>query len=116
MHYAIRSVSISASWKLQSLCRAQRFYTVRDLVGLFKSHILSYIEYRTPAILHCATSVLEPLDHILDRFLRQIGMFYFDALIRFNLTPFQARRDMAALAIIYRVVLGKGPKQLRDLL
>ena len=53
--------------------------------------------------------MLDPLDHILDRFLASIGISHSDALMRYNLAPLQARRDMAALAIIHRAVIGKGP-------
>ena len=87
MQHAVRSLVISASWKLRSLCRAQRFYSTADLVRIFKAHVLSFIEYRTPAIIHCATTILDPLDHILDRFLNDIGISRIDVLIHFNLAP-----------------------------
>ena len=64
--------------------RTRRFFNDRDLVGLFKCHILSYVEYRTAAILHCCNTTLMPLDRVLGRFLEQIGMQDADA---FSLKP-----------------------------
>ena len=110
MQEAVRSCVTSASWKLTALLRTQRFYTIRDLVNLFKTHILSFIEYRTPAVLHAATSLLAPLDHIQERFLNSIGLSSFNALVSFNLTPLPTRRDITALAVIHRAILGKGPR------
>ena len=89
-------------------------YSIADLIRIFKAHVLSFIEYRTPAIIHCATTILDPLDHILDRFLNDIGISRIDALIHYNLAPLQTRRDMAALAIIHRAVIGRGPDHFRS--
>ena len=109
MHTAVRSCVISASWKLKALLRARRFYPLHDLFNLFKIHILSYVEYRTPALLHAASSVLYPLDRILDHFLEELNVSHKDALLTFNLAPLQARRDIAALGVIHRAVLRQGP-------
>ena len=91
----------------------RRYHTDADLIALFKSHILSYIEYRTPAIAHASASVLAPLDAIQGRFLRNIGVSDLDALLHFNLAPLHTRRDIAALGVIHRAALGGGPAQLR---
>ena len=58
MEKAVNQFVSEASWKLRTLLRTKRFYTDADLVLLYKSHLLSYIEYRTPAIYHATRDVL----------------------------------------------------------
>ena len=50
---------------------------------MFKSNILSSVEYRTPAFLHAASTHLDAIDRIGKRFLEQIGVTAYDALLRF---------------------------------
>ena len=109
MNDATHSCTIAASWKLRSLLRTRRFYTGGDLIHMFKTHILSFIEYRTPVFMHAAHSSLASLDRILSRFLEDIGVSNLDALISFNLAPLATRRDIAALAVIHRAILKQGP-------
>jgi hypothetical protein len=80
-----------------------------DLMLLVKSHILSYLEYRTAAVYHACTTALLPLDRVLERFLRDICVNEIDALMSFNLAPLTTRRDLAMLGLIHRTVLGNGP-------
>ena len=109
MGCAIRECAHEASWKLRTLLRTRRVHTTSDLFLLFKSHILSYLEYRTPAIYHAAATVLDPIDRILRSFLRDLCVPEIDALLSFNLAPLAARRDIAMLGLIHRTVLGEGP-------
>ena len=87
----------------------ESFLLIRHLISIFKSYVLGFIEYRTPAIIHAASSNLKLIDLIFDRFLSTIGISAVDALIHFNLASLSIRRDIAALGIIHRVILGKGP-------
>ncbi len=64
MQEAIDAVVAEASWKLRTLMRASRFYTNSDLVMLYKTQLLSFIEYRTPAVYHASDSVFAGVDHI----------------------------------------------------
>ena len=57
---------------------------------------------------------MAPLDRILERFLRQLGVLDEDALLHFNLAPLSLRRDMAALGVIHRTVLGLGPQHFKQ--
>ena len=114
MDEAVNSLIKEVSWKLKSLFRCNRIFSTKDLVLLFKSHILGFIEYRTPALLHASCSVLQPLDNVLDRFLKKVGLSNIDALTEFNLAPLQCRRDIAALGIIHRAILGLRPPHFRQ--
>ena len=113
MAKAVRGCVTDASWKLKALLRTKRFFSIKDLMVLFKSHILSFIEFRSPALLHASATVRAPLGHILDHFLDEIGISAEDALLNFNLAPLATRRDFMALGVIHRALLGQGPAQLR---
>ena len=113
MELAIQLLVPEAAWKLKAILRCRRFFDTQRLIQLFKSHILGFLEYRTPAILHASSSVLAPLDHIFDRFIGQLGISSEQALLDYSLAPLSSRRDIAALGIIQRSVLGLGPHHLR---
>ena len=95
---------------MRTLLRTRRFYTDADLIVFYKSHLLSYLEYRTPAIYHATRAVLGRLDAVQSKFLRDIGVDDVTAIASFNLAPLAVRRDIAMLGVIHRTVLGKGPK------
>ncbi len=109
MSTAVGQLVAEAGWKLRALLRTRRFYTDADLVVLYKSHLLSFLEYRTPAIYHATRDVLARLDAVQFRFLREAGISKEDALVHFHLAPLSVRRDIAMLGVIHRAVLGKGP-------
>jgi hypothetical protein len=113
MDRAVHDVSVSCGWKLQALLRSNRFFNSRELVNLYKSHVLSFIEYRTSALYHASDKVLKSLDSIQNRMLRIVDATELDALMYFNLAPLSTRRDIAMLGMIHRAVIGKGPDQLR---
>ena len=112
MTTAVHKCTVKVSWKLKSILRVQRFYGTADLVMLYKSHILSFIEYRTAGIYHASTTVLSELDNVQARFRQQLGLSDVDAFMRFNLAPLCVRRDIAMLGVIHRAALLKGPPQL----
>ena len=106
-----QEVAVRAGWKLKTLLRTRKFFSVKDMVSLYKSHVLPILEFPTPALFHAATSVLELLDKVQRRFLREVGLTDREALLQYNLAPLEARRDMAGLGLIHRTVLGAGPPQ-----
>ena len=81
---------------------------------MYKSHLLSFLEYRPPAIYHAKREALGRLDSVQDRFLREAGIDDITALMKFNLAPLATRRDIAMLGLIHRTVLKKGPLHFRD--
>ena len=103
----------ACGWKSRSLLRCKRFYPTGQMVNLYKSQILSYIEHRTAGIYHATDTTLAPLEKMQTRYLREIGVDELTALNEFNLAPLKLRRDIAVLGLIHRAVLGKGPAQLR---
>ena len=110
MDRTVHDTMISCGWKLQTLLRSGR--TSRELVNLYKAHILSFIEYMTSAIDHASDIVLKGLDDRQGRKLRIVHATKVDALIHFNLVPLSARRDIAMLGLIHPAAIGQGPAQL----
>jgi len=115
MDRAVSEVVVQAGWKLKTLIRTRRFYTDAELISLYKAHMLSYLEYRTPAIYHAKRDALQKIDRIQSKFLNECGVDEITALMEFNLAPLAARRDIAMLGLIHRTMLGKGPLHFKDL-
>ena len=112
MSTAVHKCARTAAFKTKSLLRCRRFYSLNDLVMLYKSHVLSYVEYRTPAIHLAPTSVLNELDDVQTRFLKELGLSEAAAFMNFNLAPLPVRRDIAMLGVIHRAAAKQGPPQL----
>ena len=111
---AVRSLVGKTRWKIKMLLRGKRFYCLDDLLIQYKQQILSYVEYRTPAIYHATQAVLAQLDCVQDSFLRELGLSSEDALLHFNLAPLSMRRDIALLGVLHRAAIGSGPPQFRE--
>ena len=109
MHQGVRALCVQAAWRVKALRRVRRFYSVRQMIHLYKSRVLSYVEAGCVAFFHAAPSVLEPLDRIQSRFLDFLGVSVERAFLDFNLAPLSVRRQMAALGLIHRCVLDKAP-------
>ena len=107
MAEAARGLANEAGWKLQTMLRSSRFHHDAQLMDVYKSRLLSYMEYRTAALYHATDTVLRPLDAIQPRFLRALGCSELEALMVFNLAPLAARRDMAMLGMMHRTALGE---------
>ena len=112
MSIASHKCATKAAWKTRSLLRVRRFYSTNDLVMLYKSHVLSFIEYRTSGLHFASTSVLNQIDDVQSRFLRQIGVSDEIAFVHFNLAPLGVRRDIGILGVIHRAARCAGPPQL----
>ena len=116
MDEAINELVTEVGWKLRTLLRTQRYYTDAELILLYKAQLLSFIEYRTPAIYHATRHLLSKVDAIQTRFLRNAGVDEVTALMHFNLAPLSMRRDIAMLGVVHRAAIGEGPPQLKRLI
>ena len=115
MHHAAREVATEAGWRLQTLLKVRRFFTTPELFRMYKAQVLSYAESGTPALYHAAPSVLDRVDRVQRRFLRELEHSEEDALNYYRLAPLNARRDMAMLGALHKVNLGTAPAQLMAL-
>ena len=93
---------------------SRRFFTTANLVHLYKAQILSFIELSTPG-LYPAPSVLDCVDRVQRRFLREIGLTEILALRDWRLAPLGSRRDMSMLGALHKINLGTAPPQLMAL-
>ena len=114
MSDAARDVTLAARWRVATVLRARRYLAVEELVATYKGQVLSYIEYRTPALYHAADTILQPLDKVQESFLREIGISETDAILYLNLAPLSPRRDLAMLGVIHRTMLKKGPEHFEE--
>ncbi len=112
MRTAAHKCARKAAFKTKSLLRCRRFYSLGDLVMLYKSHVMSYVEYRTPGLHFASSSVLVELDDVQTRYVKELGLSEESALMTFNLAPLQVRRDIAILGVIHRAASGNGPPHL----
>ena len=62
-----RDVVSQASWKLTTILRTRRFHGVSQLEQVYKSKVLSFVEYRTPAVFHTARTTLAGIDAVQRR-------------------------------------------------
>jgi hypothetical protein len=106
---AVRSLVGKTKSKIKMLLRGKRCFNVEDIMVQYKQQILSFVEYRTPAVYHATSTVLAPLDRLQSSFLREVGVSCEDALLHFNLAPLAMRRDIALLGLLHRSALGEGP-------
>ena len=112
MATASHKCATKAALKTRSLLRSRRYYNTVDLVMLYKSHVLSFIEYRTPGLHFASTSVLNEIDDVQSRFLHQLDISEGVAFMNFNLAPLTVRRDVSMLGCIHRAALCQGPPSL----
>ena len=111
MHKEIDELATRCHWKLRTLLRSQRCFTVSQLVDQYKAHVLPFVEHSTPAVYHATKTVLEPLDRVQRTFLRRLELTEQEALANYNLAPLSTRRDLAMLGLVHRTVLGESPPQ-----
>lgn len=107
MSVAVHSAATKAGAKLRALLRARRYYSTADLFNQYKAHVLSLLEFPTAAIYHASNSVLDGIDSVQRRFLRELQITAKDSFLNFGLAPLQLRRDIAMLGLLHKVVLGQ---------
>merc|ERR1712023_379958 len=96
---------LSCNKKLDMLMRSFSFSSLGEIMLLYKSHILGFIEYRTSAIFHAESSELLKIDFIQNRFLDALGISAESAFLEHKLAPLRTRRHIAILGVIHRACL-----------
>jgi hypothetical protein len=106
MNECIDKLYRKAKPKARALLRCRRFFSVYELLVLFKSHVRSQIEWCTGAFYHAAPSKIAWLDTVHTSFLSHIGLDEREAFLRYNLAPWQLRRDIGMLGVLWKVSRG----------
>ena len=115
MHECVDKVYKRAKPKARRLLRARRFFSQRDLITQFKTHIWGLVESVTPALYHAAPTVLAKIDRIQSSFVAKLGLTDRDAFLRHGLHPLCLRRDVAMLGVLYKCAHGKAHPDLSEL-
>ena len=68
-----------------------------------------FVESRTDGMHFASTNVLNEIDDVHSRFLRQLAVSEESAFSNFNLAPLSVRRDISILEIVLRAALDLGP-------
>ena len=72
----------------------------------YKSLVRSYIESGTAGYVHASVSVLNAIDRLERRFVRELLLSEEDALIQRNWAPLPVRRATSILGLLRRINLG----------
>ena len=109
MEQAICEIAAQSHTRLSMLLRCRKFYDREYLLRLYKSFVLSGIEFATPALYHSSEYALRPLEKVQDRLLEELGFTEMDLLLHHSLAPLRCRRDIAMLGLLQRVMMGWAP-------
>ena len=74
MHAAARHVAIEGGWRRQTLLRSRRFFSTKEFIHLYNAQVLSFMESSTPGLYHAVPSVLERVDRVQRRLLRELEL------------------------------------------
>ena len=99
MREEVGRVRSKASPKVKALLLTRPFYSIAAMVLQFKTHVLCLLEGTVSAIFHAATSHLDILDGIQDKYVRDIGLTVSDAFLNHNLAPLCLRRDIGSFVL-----------------
>ena len=90
--------------KIYSILRAHRYYSLKQTINLFKTHIWGLVEYHTSAIFHACDTLLNKLDNLQTNFCNKLGLSTREAFLDFNFAPLYLRRNIAMLAVLNKRV------------
>ena len=108
-------VAARAYNQLNVLLRTRQFHSEAEIVRLYKSYILSFIEAGTPAYYHAPVFFTGVIDRVQTRLLDELGISSETALEKYKLAPLCTRRDIAMLGLLFRIVRGFAPEPLSAL-
>lgn len=114
MDKACYEIAARASLMVKRILRCRHMFSIDIVLALYKTHVLSFIEYYTAAVHHSPKFFLSAVDAVHDNFLSELRLSAEDALLEHNLAPLCARRDIAMLGLLHKVVLNKAPPQFSE--
>jgi len=107
MRRAAYEIAARAGSMVKRILRCRRVFSASSLIALYKTHVLSYVEYNTPAVFHAPLFFLSAIDAIQDQFCDDLGLSAEEVLLQHNLAPLRSRRCIAMLGLLHKIVLGK---------
>ena len=106
MQFCIESILSKIKPKIKAALRTRAFYDIASMVGQFKIHIWSHIEFHYGAILHAAPSSLSRIDDCQRSFVRELNISAEIAYLEYNFPLPTLRRDIGLLGLLHKRVLG----------
>ena len=106
MQFCIDSIISKIKPKIKALLRTKAHYDVAAMIGQFKTHVWSQMEFHNGAILHAAPSLLQRLDDIQRSFLHALQITAETAFLNYNFPLPSLRRDIGMMGLIQKRVLG----------
>ena len=107
MHSVVDQILNKIRPKTTDILRTRAYYSIPDLILQFKVHIWAIIEAHLIGYLHAVTPLLDKIDGVQRRFLRELDVSPEQAYLEFNFAPPSLRRHIAALGLLHKRVLGK---------
>jgi len=92
--------------KIKAILRTRGYHSISDLIMQFKTHIWGLMEAHMGGIFHATSTRLDKIDHVQDRFLRELGISAEYAFEEFNFAPPKLRRNIGILGLLHKRVLG----------
>ena len=102
--------------KARAIVRLKHVMSVPQLLGQFKAHIWSFLEYSNGAVINASVTERKRLDAMQQHFLSDIGLDEREAFLDYNFAPLGLRRAIGILGFLHKRVLGQCHPALRELL
>ena len=93
--------------KITAMLRRRAFYSVKDLVQQFKTHVWPLLESTMGAIFHASTYLLVKIDRLQVSFLKEIGLSEEEAFLQYNVAPLGLRRNIGMLGLLFKIATGQ---------
>ena len=106
MNQAIEKILSQIRLKIKAILRTKPYYSVKELVGQFKTHIWGIIEIHNEGIFQVSESLLKKLANVQHSFLDELGIEAEEAFLKFNFAPPVLRRNIGVLGLLQKRVLG----------
>ena len=91
--------------KIKSMLRVKGTYGMSDMILQYKTHIWGHVEHHCGVLLHASNTVLNKLDTLQSRFLRDLDISPEAAFLDYNFAPTMLRRDLGILGFIHKRIL-----------
>ena len=116
MKQAVEALLSQIRPKVRAIVRTRSHYSEKDLIAQFKTHVWGLMECHNGGIFHACSSILEKLDAVHYKFLRDIGVDHSSAFLNYNFAPPTLRRNIGILGLFQKRVLGLSHPMFQTLL
>ena len=96
-HSAVAQVLSKIRPKVTAILRSRGYYDVPGLIMQFKAHVWGIIESHIGGYVHAASTLLDNMDGVQRRFLRELDLIPEQAFLEFNFAPPSLRRHIAGV-------------------